>query len=372
MLLQRLHVQALAVPKETGTTVRRYVLNQTDFDFGHILRSNVKMFQIVLEAQKESGTTFHHSELLDGIIAYLSSGELPLWLVVAMDIECRIYEFIGGDAPRASELYLNSVERIEKQFQPAIEQARGQKDHVMEAMKREFSRRNEIERQFRISDDVTTARRQCGIPASALEQLAGKPLFHVSGTPTSAMRKLFLTQLINTKAVCERANDEACISSIAHLYTACRHYGLVKMIWPDMGLFLKYHAKQLNLSDDPSSDHYGLLKRFMEALGVHGPALRGRQSTKPPTPKQVARNCNNLQPTSRLVEALYRRTAIQELGLEDDDLVTGVLTELIAADGRYTPHLTTRNKRKDLTLTQLLDPLLAELKDAEPMLNFDS
>ncbi|WPB07893.1 uncharacterized protein RHO25_012557 [Cercospora beticola] len=236
MLLQRLYIQVLAAPKETGTTVRRYVLNQTDFDFGHILNSNVKMSQIVLETQIEAGTTFHHSEPLDGIIAYLSSRKLPLWLVVAMDIECRMYEFIGADGPRASELYLNSVERIEKQFQPAIEQARGQKDDMIEAMKREFSRRDEMERQFRILDDVTTTRKQYGIPPAAFKQLAGKPLFHVSGTPTSAMRKLFLTQLISTKAVCERANDEACILSIAHLYTACRHYGLVKTAWHDMDL----------------------------------------------------------------------------------------------------------------------------------------
>ncbi|PPJ58760.1 hypothetical protein CBER1_08378 [Cercospora berteroae] len=370
-LLQRLHVQIVAGSKETSTKFRRFVLVQTEFDFGEVLLSQARMIQIVLEAQTEAGTTFHHSELLDGIIAYLSSGQLPLWLVIAMDLECRIYEVTGSDAPRASELYLDNVKRIEQQFQPAIEQARGQKDDVIEAMKREFSRRDEMERQFRISDDVTTARTRYGIPASAFEQLTCKPLFHVSGTPTSAMRKSFLTQLMDTKAVCERANDEACILSIAHLYTACRHYGLVKMAWPDMDLFLKYHAQQLNLSGDTSSDHYGLLKRFMEVLGVHRPTFRGRQSTKPPIRRQVARNCNPLQPMSILVESLYRRAANQEHGLEEDDLVTSVLTELTPADERYTADLTTRNKRKDLTLTQLLNTLLAELKDAEPMLNFD-
>ncbi|WPB07892.1 uncharacterized protein RHO25_012556 [Cercospora beticola] len=71
------------------------------------------------------------------------------------------------------------------------------------------------------------------------------------------------------------------------------------------------------------------------------------------------------------MEALYRRTAMQELGLEEDHLVTGVLTELTAADERYTADLTTPRKRKDLTLKQLLNTLLAELKDSESMLNFD-
>ncbi|GIZ49476.1 hypothetical protein CKM354_001250600 [Cercospora kikuchii] len=138
-----------------------------------------------------------------------------------------------------------------------------------------------------------------------------------------------------------------------------------------MDLFLKYLAKQLNLSGDASSDHYGLLKLVKEALGVHGPAFRARQSTKPPTRKQVARKCNPLQPTSRLVESLYWKATVQELGVEEDDLVTSVLSELTATDGRHTADVTTRNKRKDLTLKQLLDTVLAELKDAEPMLNFD-
>lgn len=59
------------------------------------------------ELSPEAVRTFGNSELVEGLVSYYRLGVLPLWLPVALQAYCEMYEIIGSESARMAHDYLD-------------------------------------------------------------------------------------------------------------------------------------------------------------------------------------------------------------------------------------------------------------------------
>ncbi|KAI5358418.1 hypothetical protein Slin15195_G108710 [Septoria linicola] len=204
--------------KQTDQAV---VLDESCYDFGGILRAQTQNLVRVPGREMErngSWTLKRFSEYNKGLLRFIKTGKLSLWLVYATYIECTTYELLGEQAKHASQLYLDKAYDMRMQLGSVLIKDRGRKCSSITDMRTEYLYRDDLKYELRLPISGLILQSTTESSLKPRKARPGAALANVRGTPTAAMNDLLIALLVNYKVVCKYANENAAILAIAHLY----------------------------------------------------------------------------------------------------------------------------------------------------------
>lgn len=180
--------------------------------------------------------SIYRTELMKGLVQFCRTGLLPVWLVVAFETYCGIYEIIGSSPECPGESYISGIARVEAsltKYRELLEKKplRPPKAGWTEPMDMAFARCQEDAKKLRWSkDDLVGDEGAIGTNAEP----EGTPLRTIRGLPCVTGFLLYTCKFAFHAAVVRIGEDLQLLLSYAHLYCALRKYGLMKTVWHDM------------------------------------------------------------------------------------------------------------------------------------------
>ncbi|GIZ49477.1 hypothetical protein CKM354_001250700 [Cercospora kikuchii] len=327
-------------------------------DFGAILRNQIEHIraQVDLCAGKGDGKEGinHLSPFNKGLLEYIETSKLPLWLVHAADIECFIHEMLGCEAGLGSDIYLNAVAQMAHRFPldlPSLSSLDGLRSLAMQA---QSAQRDIMEPSYQLVAIIKKV--QC--PTALAGALPGKAIAHFTETPTAAMDNLFNALLDKARADCREANRTSTVIALAHVYKEGKKLGLFRSRWGDMETFIDRHGQQMLLRTDNMHSSHTPLKRFLQALEVPPWELG---PTGHPSQRQIAKRCKTVKPTCECLKLLQTTS--------NDPSNIGTIAKALAK--QRTRNTTTATKVAGYSIIETLESLRSYIEADEPVFNFN-
>lgn len=346
------------------------------YDFDFILNSNI--FTLIHQSQlfgarcpeRTTRQSHERAEFVFGLINYLIDGDTPLWLVSACQIYRSIYNIIGSNPFCASEEYLTKMKQLKSQlpFQPrGREHGRSGWD-VLDCV---FKDLKPLESLMRVTLDkaeaLSEAKGDWSQTVAWMHENMGRPLACLEGMPCFPGQLLYFAKAKLHQIGVAWANKKAVILAMAHLYTNCRKYGLVKGTWQDMELIISQHkaATPLVPRSTKNADCFTPLRHYLLCLGVPATEFSRGRIPKLPTANHIKKHSRQIIVTSAYMTTLFEgQLNVEQLGFSREDPTETTLKQLADSSKEG-------QSSRQHTLVELLSALKKVMIKDEPSLNFN-
>lgn len=362
---------SMAKAKEDSNQPLLIAIDCLGFDF--LLSSNVsslvRMMKLFAErgADRTSRQSHERSEFMFGLINCLLDGDTPLWLVSAYQTYRSMYDIIASDSACASNEYFTKSDRMKDQIRflrrPGKDSSFG-----LPLLDNIFADRVVLENAMRTYPII--AGLEAPSDCSSYAPWIGKQLACLQTMPTFMGRALFVTTAKLHQVGIVYANRNPAILAMAHLYTNCRKYGLLKRTWQDMELVLSQQKADHPLVPkcSKSADCFTPLRHYLLCLGTPAITFSSGRIPKLPTAKHVQKHSRKLHVTSEYMNAFTKAYNSKEvLGCWRGDLIETTLKQLADSSNDEKGSKAVEQH----TLIELLSVFKKELIRYEPFLNFN-
>ncbi|KAF7198490.1 hypothetical protein HII31_00229 [Pseudocercospora fuligena] len=342
----------------------KFASEKTEFDFkAYLVDMTRGIYDWATIEHDLPGQTycFERSEFIDALAVFCKTGLLPIWLVVSFAIYCDVFEVIGDRPYCIADAYLremNQCIRKMEDFEKGTQKYRMQQldpqwrdVRCMQAL-RVFRKDTLYERtsvKFKSNGTCNETENEVRVKSiMALPCASGIMLWH-------AKLLLFNTGI-------DIAKDLSFILCLAHIYTACRRYGLLRSTWSDMEFVIAQHKSTAPLVMKPNdTDPFTHVKHFLLALGIPITQFsRGKIPNLPPI-ETVAKNLKSAaRPTTTSPYLILLKKLKSESG------------KTYFKRGEYIETVLTRLSQQDNpSPVNLLRTFKSHLIKDEPHINFD-
>ena len=355
-------------------TRRGLPIHESHFDFAAHIGDFVLDFCIwgITDRKTDSDQyLFKRSEIVDGLADYCMSKGLPVWLTMAFHTYSDIFQIIGShpqcvfDALSSEVGYqAQSVSAYCDTAVAALTEKGNAIRHAWENSRPMQSFTHATEQLYAKADPPNN---KAEAPAEPPEQIKS-----ILGLPCASGSMLWRTKLCFHELSINTAGDLGVILSLAHLYVACRRYGLISNLWPDMEFVIaQQETVQRFVMKANDKDPFTYVKHFLLALGVSATAFSRGQTPCLPSQKHAIHS--NLVPmiTSPYIRlmAQHQKQARNHAPRRGEFLVP-VLTSMTDSDREKVPGRTSSDGEKS-TPAELLNTFKKHLIQDEPHINFD-
>ncbi|KAI5358492.1 hypothetical protein Slin15195_G109390 [Septoria linicola] len=306
------------------------------------------------------------SELINGVMEFYKSGELTIWLTMALHTYNEIFEIIGSQPHCGFDAYNTEMDLISQRLHTWTANAKATRTSTLVSS----WENSPLAGVWKHSRKLVYAGPNFLSETEPKERVQVKSIW---GLPCASGTMLWDAKQVYHKLGITTAGDCGIVLALAHLYTACKRYGLLSTVWADMQFVIAQHKDTQPLVMNANDiDPYTYVKHFLLALGVPAIAFSGGKT--PPLPARAKISsfvASSVQPSvsSSYINLLDDHKAKHKGCRDKCKIVESVLTRLAAA--RSPQRSTRRTDQQDLTPVQLLNTLKSTLIKDEPHINFD-
>ncbi|KAK5127814.1 hypothetical protein LTR85_004930 [Meristemomyces frigidus] len=339
------------------------------------------LHEVVQALASHDSVGYPHDDFVQGFRQLLNAKEIPAWLLVACQLYMDLWDNIDAQLDfGAAELCkaVQAASTTERQYDQFLKSYKGPHlPKVTGVLKKRLAADRVVEQSLTRANH---AKAQEGSKAFLEEEktvTAGDPNWVANGAfeelPVSAGYSLYDHRMSIHYVTVEMTNFGTAVLSVAHLYRAARHYGLIESKWRDMEWLVDTHSKKHPLAMDvpPGADDLALCRRFEIALGIPPTVMLASRRNAHISFKEMGKRKDErrIQSGSDLIGAIAALGCARECG----GGVTGeVLDEVLMA--LYSPQSKENNGRRTrqaISGIQLLKSFKDTTVSDEPQLHFD-